>query len=40
MERQGVISTVAMMVIGAVLIRLLLMILTGGDIALGQDVLI
>jgi len=40
MERQGVISTIAMMVIGAVLIRLLLMILTGGDIALGQDVLI
>ncbi len=40
MERQGIIATISMMVIGAILIRLLLMILTGGDIALGQDVLI
>jgi poly-gamma-glutamate biosynthesis protein PgsC/CapC len=40
MERQGVISTIAMMVVAAVFIRLLLMILTGGDIALGSDILI
>lgn len=40
MERQGVVPTIAMMVIAAVFIRLLLMILTGGDIALGSDILI
>ncbi len=35
MERQGVISTLSMMIIAAVFIRLLLMILSGGDIGLG-----
>ena len=34
-ERQGVISTLSMMIIAAVFIRLLLMILSGGDIGLG-----
>ncbi len=40
MERQGIVSTIAMMVIAAVFIRLLLMILTGGDVSLGSDILI
>jgi len=40
MERQGVIPTLSMMVIAAVFIRLLLMILSGGDIALGGEVLL
>ena len=35
MERQGVVSTLSMMIIAAVFIRLLLMILSGGDIGLG-----
>lgn len=40
MERQGVVPTLAMMVIAAVLIRLLLMILSGGDVALGGEILL
>jgi gamma-polyglutamate biosynthesis protein CapC len=40
MERQGVIPTISMMIIAAVFIRLLLMILSGGDVALGGEVLV
>ncbi|MBI3873013.1 MAG: poly-gamma-glutamate biosynthesis protein PgsC [candidate division Zixibacteria bacterium] len=40
MDRQGVVATLSMMVIAAIFIRLLLMILTGGDIALGSDVIV
>ncbi len=37
MERQGVVATLSMMIIAAVIIRLLLMILSGGDVSLGKD---
>jgi poly-gamma-glutamate biosynthesis protein PgsC/CapC len=40
MERQGVVPTLSMMLIAAVLIRLLLMILSGGDVALGGEILL
>lgn len=40
MERQGVIPTISMMLIAAVFIRLLLMIVSGGDVALGGEVLL
>ncbi len=40
MERQGVLETISTMVIAAVIIRLLLMILSGGQVTLGGDVII
>lgn len=40
MEQQGVVPTLCMMIIAAIFVRLLLMILTGGDVALGGEVLV
>ena len=40
MERQGVVETISMMIIAAVIVRLLLMILSGGQITLGADVVL
>lgn len=40
MERQGVIETITTMVIAAVLVRLLLMLISGGDVQLGADVIL
>ena len=40
MERQGVIETISTMLIAAVIIRMLLMILSGGQVTLGGDVII
>ena len=37
MERQGVVKTIATMIIAAVIIRLLLMIITGGEVFLNED---
>jgi len=37
MDRQGVIPTLSMMLIAAVLVRLLLMIVSGGDVSLGKE---
>ena len=37
MERQGVVKTVSVMIIAAVFIRLLLMIITGGEVFLNED---
>jgi len=37
MERQGVVATLSMMIITAVIVRLLLMILSGGDVSLGKE---
>lgn len=40
MERQGVVATLSMMIIAAVIVRLLLMILSGGDVSLGKDLML
>jgi poly-gamma-glutamate biosynthesis protein PgsC/CapC len=40
MERQGVIETISTMLIASVVIRLLLMILSGGQVTLGGDLVI
>ena len=37
MERQGVVKTICTMVIAAVFIRLLLMIITGGEVFLNEE---
>ena len=37
MERQGVIKTISTMIIAAVFIRLLLMIITGGEVFLNEE---
>ncbi len=38
MERQGVVETICTMVVASVVIRLLLMILSGGQVTLGADI--
>jgi poly-gamma-glutamate biosynthesis protein PgsC/CapC len=38
MERQGVVETISVMTIAAILVRMLLMILSNGQITLGSDV--
>lgn len=40
MERQGVVQTITTLVIAAVLVRLLLMVISGGDVQLGADVIL
>lgn len=40
MERQGVVETICTMVIASIVIRLLLMIMSGGQLTLGADVVI
>ncbi len=40
MERQGAVETISTMVIAAILVRLLLMILSGGDVQLGADLVL
>jgi poly-gamma-glutamate biosynthesis protein PgsC/CapC len=40
MERQGVIETISVMIVAAVIVRLLLMILSGGQITLGADIVL
>jgi len=40
MERQGVVETISTMLIAAIVIRLLLMILSGGQVTLGGDLVI
>jgi gamma-polyglutamate biosynthesis protein CapC len=37
MERQGIVKTIATMIIAAVIIRLLLMIITGGEVFITED---
>ena len=37
MERQGIIKTITTMVIAAVFIRLIIMIITGGEVFLSED---
>jgi poly-gamma-glutamate biosynthesis protein PgsC/CapC len=40
MDRQGVLPTLSMMLIAAVLVRLLLMIVSGGDVGLGRELML
>ena len=40
MDRQGILPTLSMMLIAAVLVRLLLMIVSGGDVGLGRELMI
>lgn len=40
MERQGVVETICIMIIAAIGVRLLLMILSGGQITLGADIVL
>ncbi len=40
MERQGVVETISIMLIAAVMIRMLLMIMSGGQVTLGGDIVI
>lgn len=40
MERQGVTETITTLLVAAILVRLLLMILSGGDVQLGADVVL
>jgi formate-dependent nitrite reductase membrane component NrfD len=37
MERQGVVKTISTMIIAAIMIRLILMIITGGEVFLRED---
>lgn len=40
MDRQGIVPTLSMMIIAAILVRLLLMIISGGDVALGKELML
>ncbi len=40
MDRQGIVPTLSMMLIAAVLVRLLLMIVSGGDVSLGKELML
>ena len=40
MDRQGILPTLSMMLIAAVIVRLLLMIVSGGDVSLGKELML
>jgi gamma-polyglutamate biosynthesis protein CapC len=40
MDRQGILPTLSMMLIASVLVRLLLMIVSGGDVGLGKELML